>query len=189
MVPPAPVTMPYTVARPSPVPRPFGLVVKNGSNNRSRGAPSLPTPEAETPEPEVPARVQARPAGGVGLVDLDVAGVDGQPAATRHRVPRVHGQVEQYLLQLAAVGLDRPQLRVRVDAQLDVLAQRPAQQFHGALHGLVEVEHLGPGHLVPGEREQLAGPPAGPPPGPARCRTAPGSASGRPRPAAGSPRR
>ena len=48
MVPPASVTMPYTVARPSPVPRPFGLVEKNGSNSRSRVARSMPTPVSDT---------------------------------------------------------------------------------------------------------------------------------------------
>jgi hypothetical protein len=111
------------------------------------------------PEPDVAAGRQGRPPGGVGLVDLDVAGVDGQPAAARHRVARVHGQVDQYLLELAPVGLDRPQRRLRADGQLDVLDQRAVQQLARALHGPVEVEHLGPGHLVPGEREQLPGQP------------------------------
>ncbi len=37
-------TIPYTVARPRPVPTPFGLVVKNGSKIFSRAAASMPQP-------------------------------------------------------------------------------------------------------------------------------------------------
>ena len=46
---------------------------------------------------------------GIALVQLDVAGLDGQPAAGRHGVPGVDRQVQQDLLDLAGVGLDRPQ--------------------------------------------------------------------------------
>jgi hypothetical protein len=42
--PPLCFTMPYTVARPSPVPFPFSLVVKNGSKRRRFVSSSMPTP-------------------------------------------------------------------------------------------------------------------------------------------------
>ncbi len=48
MVPPLCVTIPKTVARPSPVPWPSGLVVKNGSKIRSRVAASIPIPVSLT---------------------------------------------------------------------------------------------------------------------------------------------
>jgi hypothetical protein len=46
--PPAWVTSAYTVARPSPDPQPFGLVVKKGSNARSTTAGLIPVPVSLT---------------------------------------------------------------------------------------------------------------------------------------------
>ena len=46
--PPAWVTMPCTVARPSPVPRPTALVVKNGSNTRAWTSGDMPMPVSVT---------------------------------------------------------------------------------------------------------------------------------------------
>jgi hypothetical protein len=40
--------MPYVVARPSPVPRPWPLVVKNGSKMWSRVCASMPRPVSVT---------------------------------------------------------------------------------------------------------------------------------------------
>ena len=48
IAPPLWVTMPSTVASPSPVPLPFSLVVKKGSNARRRVASSIPKPESVT---------------------------------------------------------------------------------------------------------------------------------------------
>src|SRR5690349_13203351 len=48
MSPPLCLTMPYTVERPSPVPLPGSLVVKNGSNTRVRVASSMPVPVSVT---------------------------------------------------------------------------------------------------------------------------------------------
>ncbi len=47
-VPPAWVTIPYTVASPSPVPTPWALVVKNGSNARFRTSSVIPSPSSVT---------------------------------------------------------------------------------------------------------------------------------------------
>src|SRR5258708_3943509 len=47
-VPPALVMIPYTVARPSPVPTPAGLVVKKGSKARSITSLSMPAPVSAT---------------------------------------------------------------------------------------------------------------------------------------------
>ena len=48
MKPPACFTMPYTVARPRPVPLPVSLVVKNGSKIRALVASSMPQPVSVT---------------------------------------------------------------------------------------------------------------------------------------------
>ena len=46
--PPACRMIPYTVARPSPVPLPTPLVVKNGSNTRARTSSLIPCPVSDT---------------------------------------------------------------------------------------------------------------------------------------------
>src|ERR671928_195290 len=48
MVPPLCLTTPNTVARPSPVPAPGALVVKNGSKRGRRTSPLMPTPVSLT---------------------------------------------------------------------------------------------------------------------------------------------
>src|SRR5690606_39536213 len=47
-VPPDCEMIPYTIASPSPVPLPGGLVVKKGSNARATAAASMPTPVSVT---------------------------------------------------------------------------------------------------------------------------------------------
>ena len=44
----------------------------------------------------------------IGLVEIGVAGFDGQLAAVRHGVAGVDGEVDDGGLQLGGVGLDRP---------------------------------------------------------------------------------
>ena len=62
--PPAWVTMPYTVARPSPVPSPLALVVKNGSKARSTTSADMPWPESQTRRRTYsPGATSASPAG------------------------------------------------------------------------------------------------------------------------------
>ncbi len=48
MSPPLCLTMPYTVARPRPVPFPGPFVVKKGSNTRERVCSSIPSPVSVT---------------------------------------------------------------------------------------------------------------------------------------------
>ena len=60
MWPPLCLTMPYTVARPSPVPLPGSLVVKNGSKMRARVASSMPVPVSVTASIDVAARSARR---------------------------------------------------------------------------------------------------------------------------------
>ena len=102
--------MPWTVARPRPVPSPGPLVVKNGSKARSATSGAMPVPSSETR-------------------DLDaVAGAadgDRQRPAVGHRVAGVDGEVHEHLLELRAVGEHGRQLRRRTEiSQRDVLAER-----------------------------------------------------------------
>ena len=56
-------------------------------------------------EPDVMARRYIALCGGVVVIQFDVGGFDGQPAALRHGIAGVHGQVEQRTFQLARVDL------------------------------------------------------------------------------------
>jgi len=91
----------------------------------------------------------------VGPVEVDVARLDGQPAACGHGIAGVDRQVHQHLLHLAGVGLDATQRRVQGGRQADVLADHPAQERHQAGHHHVEVEYARLQHLLPAERQEL----------------------------------
>ena len=81
----------------------------------------------------------------------------GEPAAVGHRVAGVDGEVDQHLLDLAGVGLDRPQVGRDASLQLDVLAERAAQQLLELGDDVVEVEHLRLHDFAAAEDQQLAG--------------------------------
>ena len=66
---------------------------------------------------------------GVRLVDLDVRRLDGELPAERHRVARVHGEVDEDLLDRRRIDADRPQVGRQRRDELDVFADQPAQQL------------------------------------------------------------
>src|SRR5581483_3305607 len=74
--------------------------------------------------------------------DRGVRRLQGQGATLRHRVPRVDGQVEDHLLKLAGVGLDRGQVRGQGELQLDILADHAPQHAVHVLDDGVEVQDL-----------------------------------------------
>ena len=75
------------------MPKPGGLVVKNGSKIRARVAASMPAPVSVTESTN--ARRRRIGAGG-----------DGHLAARGHRVAGVHHQVEHGLLDAVGIGDD-----------------------------------------------------------------------------------
>jgi hypothetical protein len=89
------------------------------------------------------------------LVQHDVPGLDRQHASTRHRIAAVDGEVDDHLLDLAAVGQHRRRLATAQHADLDVLADQALQHRHDRGDHLVQVEHGWLEHLLPREREQL----------------------------------
>ena len=111
------------------------------------------------PQPGVAARLEAGPGGCVGLVHGDVRGIDRELPAAGHRVARVDRQVDQDLLELAGVRLDRPQAAGGHGGQVDVLAQGAAQQLLQAADDVVEAEHLRVHDIAAREDQQLAGEP------------------------------
>ena len=86
----------------------------------------------------------------------DVRGLDRHRAALRHRVARVHGEVDDHLLDLRRVGAHRARARAEHRDELDVLADQPAQHHVHVADRRVQVEDPRLQHLPAAEREQLA---------------------------------
>ena len=114
------------------------------------------------PVPAVPDdQAHARP-DGVTLVELklsrgDLGELDGERAARRHRVARVHGQIEKDLFDLGRVRLDRRRVGGRPHVQLDVLADQALEDGLETLHELVQVEDARLQHLLAAQGQELPG--------------------------------
>ena len=87
---------------PEPAPRSF--VVKNGSNTRLRVSGSMPCPVSATSIRTYDLAVASGNLSRTAAL-VDRRGGEPQHAAARHRVPRVHEQVQQRLVELVR---DRP---------------------------------------------------------------------------------
>ncbi len=89
-------------------------------------------------------------------------GLDGERPALRHRVPGIHDQVDDHLLDLARIGHDLPRVVARDDHDLDVLADEAPQDGGHAGHQRLEIDGLRLEDLLAAEREQLPGEIGGP---------------------------
>ena len=87
----------------------------------------------------------------------DVRGLDDEPAAVRHRVAGVHGEVQQDLFDLRAIRLDLIEVRRELQLEHDVLAEQALHQVAGAADDVVEIQDDRLQHLLAAEREQFAG--------------------------------
>jgi hypothetical protein len=90
------------------------------------------------------------------VLDLGVRELDRQHPAGGHRVAGVHDQVDDDLLELAGVRLDRPEVRRRDAAKLDVLADQSREHLLELGDELGEVEHARLEHLAAAEGEEMA---------------------------------
>src|SRR6185437_2527212 len=90
------------------------------------------------------------------LVVFD-ADVDRQESAVDHRVSTVDREVEEYLLDLAAIRLHRDWRAVYADFEIDVLGDEGAKQVAHAKDGFCEVDDLDASQFGLSEHEQLSG--------------------------------
>ena len=137
--------------------RAAALVVKNGSNRCWRTSSSMPTPVSLTASSTCGPGAPSPCAATCCLVErrrCAVSIVSAPPS--RHRVAGVGGEVEDHLLELRAVGLDRREVGREPDADADVVADDPAQHRLHVGDDLVEVEHARVQHLPAAEGQQLA---------------------------------
>ena len=91
---------------------------------------------------------------GTDLVHPPVGGLDGDAAAIRHGVARVDAEVQQGVLQLARVDQSWPDSRQAHHFQMDMRADRTADELLHVGDQAVHVRGLGVEGLAPGEGEE-----------------------------------
>ena len=111
--------------------------------------------------------VGARPEGHVRValrevaVELDGLDRDGDGAAGGRGVAGVEDQVDDDLVELGAVGVDRRQVVVHLERERVVGAERLLQQGGEVADDVAQAERLGLRVLLPAEGEELLGDPRG----------------------------
>ena len=85
---------------------------------------------------------------------MGIGGFDGELAAVGHRVARVDGDVDDGILELLRIGMDRPQAGCGDHLDMDGLAQRRVQQIRHVADHLVGIEPARRQRLLPREGEQ-----------------------------------
>ena len=106
-------------------------------------------------EEHITPRRDARMRRGVGCVEKSLVGLDTEHSAVRHRVPGVHGQIEQHLFHLRRVSPERGQAfeRPRLDANAGI--DQPAQHLLHPGDDLVQTDESRLEDLLAAEGEQL----------------------------------
>ena len=114
----------------------------------------MPVPVSVTASITYCPAVTSACARGIGLVEMRIGRLDRQPAAVRHRIARVHREIEQHVLELVGIDPRLPQSAGEHGLDRDVLAQRPPQQVGHAGHQPADIERLRFQRLLPREGEQ-----------------------------------
>src|SRR5262245_30453218 len=109
--------------RPSPVPLPTSLVVKNGSTARAHVGG-----HAAAIVRDRDANVAARRADEIFIVQDHIPCLDFENTAVRHGVARVQSEVEQSRLQLRRVHKREPRLIFGSQQDLATPSDRPADE-------------------------------------------------------------
>ena len=139
------------------MPLPVGLGGEERIEHARRDVGDMPTPVSVT---AINANCPGRTSGfcrAIGVVEIGVGGFDRELAAVRHGVAGVDRDVEDGVLELLGVGVDRPQAGRGHGLDLDVLAQGRMQQIRHVGDHLVGVERLRRQRLLAREREQPLG--------------------------------
>src|SRR5207253_4280370 len=72
-------------------------------------------------------------------ISFKVTGADGELATAGHGVARIHRQIQNDLLHLAAIDLDPVQGGIEVGDEFNVFANEPPEHFFHVSHNGVEV--------------------------------------------------
>src|SRR5207249_11048989 len=98
----------------------------------------------------------------IGIVQLNVRGLDGELPTIGHGVAGIDGQIHDDLLDLARVGVHAPQPRRRHGDQTNVFADQTLEHLVNVGQDSIEVQHFGLEHLLAAERQELPGERGGP---------------------------
>jgi hypothetical protein len=90
-------------------------------------------------------------------IEVDRARFEGDRPAARHGVAGVQHEIEDHLIELAAIRLDPAGVLAELQHQLQVGAQHVLEQRMRLTKGVVHVEHDRLHELAPAECEQLCG--------------------------------
>lgn len=151
MVPPLLVMMPCTIVRPSPVPLPVCLVVKNGSNICRFVFSSIPQPVSRTISRTT----------GTGLPPSFNTFTFSMKRCPPYGIASraLTGKVDDDLLKRPRVKLHRPELPTKGRRDLDAFPDQPLNHFEHALQHGVQANHLGRNELAaPKSNNRYVGP-------------------------------
>jgi len=90
-----------------------------------------------------------------GLFRGEVGGPHRQLAAFGHGVAALTARLDDHLLELRQIHLDRPQVAAVNHLELDLLADQPLQQVFDIDSDSPEVEHLRPQCLLARECQEM----------------------------------
>ncbi len=87
------------------------------------------------------------------FVEIDVAGLERELAATGHRIAGVEGQIEHRRGELARIDQRRPCVVGQQRLDFDLLAKRRMQQLGGLQHQRIDVDLAGLQRLLAGKSQ------------------------------------
>ena len=94
---------------------------------------------------------------GVGFIEFDIAGFDGELPALGHRVSGVHGEIHDHLLDLARVHFHRTGALAEDGGKLHILANQAAQHLLEIGKDDIDVQDFRFQNLLAAEGQKLAG--------------------------------
>ena len=107
---------------------PAGLVVKKGSKARAMTSGGMPDPYPAPKGKHSRQRLRPYSPSASLSIETDVASGKREPAALRHGVSRIDGEVQYRILNLARIDAHRPQAGRKRGCDLDGFTERSAQQ-------------------------------------------------------------
>ena len=151
------------MARPSPVPFPTSLVVKNGSKTRGRMCGRYAEAGVGDRQKHVLARRHIAELGDIVLAEPRVGGLDGDVAAVGHGVAGVDDEIDDRVVDMARIGKGRPKARREYRFDFHRFADRAGQHVGHVCDRFVEIELVRRERLLTCEGEQFLRKPGRPP--------------------------
>src|ERR1700761_1673435 len=93
---------------------------------------------------------------GISVIQVDVTGFDNQLSTVGHRVPRVHGQIHDDLLDLPWVSFHGTQRGIQSRAELDIFADETFEHLLDLDEHAVQIQASRLEYLLTAKCQQLA---------------------------------